>query len=74
MTVIVKIPVEIPEDTIAELAKRAAEAMVKTDPDIVSIVRCKDCIYWGKCLACKFFGDRVFEDDFCSRGVRREKQ
>ena len=71
MNVIVKLPVEIPEETIAELAKQTAGHLVNDDRDLVPVVRCKDCIYWGKCYACVFFGDRLFEDDFCSRGERK---
>lgn len=76
MNVIVKIPVEIPEDTIAELAKKAADQLVNDERDLVNVVRCNDCRNWDYSLAiCRFHGDTNFdEDDFCSRGDRRENQ
>lgn len=74
MNVILRIPVDIPEKTLDEIAKKAVENLVNDERDIVQVVRCKDCIYWGKCDACVFFGNKIFEDDFCSRGVRRENQ
>lgn len=71
MNVIVKLPVEIPEGTIAELAKRAADQLVNDERDLVPVVRCKDCKYQGQLYACLFFGDAFFEDDFCSKGERK---
>lgn len=73
MNVIVKLPVEIPEETIAELAKQAADQMVNDERDLVPVVRCKDCRSWDRFLSiCRFHGDAYFdEDDFCSRAERR---
>ncbi len=53
----------------------------KQSEDTVEVVRCKDCIHYlpyqkpvefdGRCTACR--GD-TDEDEFCSRGVRREQK
>jgi len=72
MNVIVKLPVEIPEETIAELAKRAAENLVNDERDLVPVVRCKDCKYQGTIYTCMFCGCQLTDDDFCSKGVRRD--
>ena len=71
MNVIVKLPVEIPEETIAELAKQTAGQLVNDDRDLVPVVRCRDCKYQGKLYACMFYKDKLFEDDFCSKGERK---
>lgn len=72
MNVILKIPADIPEKTLNELAKRAAEALVNDDRDIVQVVRCKDCKYRNRAFTCMFHGEPFDDDDFCSKGVRRD--
>lgn len=46
-------------------------------PDIVEVVRCKDCKrskeYSDKQLDCKWFHTLVFPNDFCSNGERRSE-
>lgn len=50
-------------------------------PDLVAVVRCKDCIYhqvytnWGfkKCHAWGVVLD-VEKNDFCSRGISKEEE
>ena len=71
MNVIVKLPVEIPEETIAELARQAADQLVNDERDLVPVVRCKDCKHQGSIFACMFYKDKLFEDDFCSKGERK---
>lgn len=71
MQVILKIPADIPEKTLNEIAKRAAEALVNDDRDIVQVVRCKDCKYRNRAFTCMFHGEPFDDDDFCSKGVRR---
>ena len=73
MNVIVKLPVEIPEETKAELAKQAADQLVNDERDLVPVVRCKYCKHWDRFLVtCRFHGDACCdEDDYCSRGERR---
>ena len=55
--------------------------MFKPIADVVEVVRCKDCVHYqpyqtpvedfdGWCTACRGETD---EDEFCSRGVRREQ-
>lgn len=55
---------------------------IKQIEETVEVVRCKDCIHYlpyqkpvedfdGRCTACR--GD-TDEDEFCSRGVRREQK
>lgn len=75
MQVILKIPADIPEKTLNELAKRAAEELVNDERDIVQVVRCKDCRRWRRFSStCSFHGDAYFdEDDYCSRGERRDE-
>lgn len=77
MNVIVKLPVEIPEETIAEFAKQAADQFVNDERDLVPVVRCKDCKYLG----IKDFGYGYCKnnmcgvgrpDDYCSRGIKKE--
>ena len=70
MNVIVKLPVEIPEETIAEFAKRAADQYVNEQRDLVPVVRCRDCKNNGIFYACMFHGEMFTEDDFCSKGER----
>ena len=38
--------------------------------DAVEVVRCKDCIFRADC---EYDGSRFGDDDFCSRGERKEK-
>lgn len=76
MNIIVKLSVEIPEETIAEFAKRVAEEIVNDDENIVQVVRCKDCKWfnYSRPNFCHFFGaflGGMKEDDYCSRGERR---
>ena len=71
MNIIVKLPVEIPEKTLNEIAKRAAEELVNDDRDIVQVVRCKDCKYRNRAFTCMFHGEPFDDDDFCSKGERR---
>ncbi len=71
MNVIVKLPVEIPEKTIAELAKRAADQLVNDERDLVPVVRCRDCKYHGILYTCMFHGEIFTGDDFCSKGERK---
>lgn len=73
MNVILKIPVDIPEKTLNELAKRAAEELVNDERDIVQVVRCKDCKHRNVNYVCTFQGEPFMDDDFCSKGVRREE-
>lgn len=43
--------------------------------DVAEVVRCKDCKSFGKfgsAFVCSELGDRVRENDFCSRGKRME--
>ncbi len=70
MNVIVKLPVEIPDETIAELAKRAADQLVNDERDLVSVVRCRDCKFRGK-FSCNFQGIPFDDDDYCSKGGRK---
>lgn len=75
MNIIVKLPVEIPEETINELAKRAAEELVNDERDLVAVVRCEDCRHFDRSLAiCEFHGDLVCPDDYCSRGIKKERE
>ena len=71
MNVIVKLPVEIPEETINELAKRAAEELVNDERDLVAVVRCKDCRHC-KNLYCYLMGFEAKDEDFCSYGKERD--
>lgn len=71
MNVIVKLPVEIPEETLAELAKQAADQLVNDERDLVPVVRCKDCKYRNVNYVCTFQSEPFMDDDFCSKGVRR---
>ena len=70
MKVIVKLPIEIPELTIAELAKQAADQIVNDERDLVPVVRCRDCKY-QKLYSCMFHGEMFTKDDFCSKGERK---
>ncbi len=80
MNVIVKLPVEIPEETIAELAKRAAENLVNDERDLVPVVRCRDCAFYnsgGRCVLEKEYRNKKYHhemrgDNFCSRAERRD--
>lgn len=80
MNVIVKLPVEIPEDTIAELAKQAADQLVNDNSDLVPVVRCRDCVFYnsgGRCALERRIGHRkhIHEmrgGDFCSLAERRD--
>ena len=43
--------------------------------DVAEVVRCKDCKSFGKfgsAFVCSELGDRVRENDFCSRGKRMD--
>lgn len=71
MNVIVKLPVEIPEETLAELAKQAADQLVNDERDLVPVVRCKDCKYRNHAFTCMFHGEPFDDDDFCSKAERR---
>lgn len=81
MNVIVKLPVEIPEETINELAKRAAEELENDDRDLVPVVRCRDCVFYnsgGRCSLEKErrymkFNHEMRGDDFCSHAERRNE-
>lgn len=61
----------LPEETIAELAKRAAENLVNDERDLVPVVRCKDCKHLGSAFACMFYGEVFTKDDFCSKGEKK---
>ena len=45
------------------------------DPDVVKVVRCKDCKYCDEYSTCWWWNDKdgehVRSDDFCVRGERR---
>lgn len=71
MNVIVKLPVEIPEEAMAELAKRAAENLVNDERDLVPVVRCRDCKFREKSFLCYFKGMPFDDDDYCSKGERK---
>ena len=71
MNVIVKLPVEIPEETIAELAKQAAEQLVNDERDLVPVVRCRECKFRGQLFLCNFQGIPFGDDDYCSKGERK---
>ena len=70
MNIIVKLPVEIPDETLNELAKRAADDLINDERDLVPVVRCRDCKYNGIFYTCMFHGEAFTEDDFCSKGER----
>lgn len=78
MNVIVKLPVEIPEETLNELAKRTAEELANDERDLVVVVRCKDCRHCKyldityDCCCCLRTGILVEEEDFCSYGEECE--
>lgn len=79
MKVTVKLPIEIPEKTIGELIQISAERLATGDEDIfkdgrtvISVVRCKDCKYRNRAFTCMFHGEPFDDDDFCSKGVRRD--
>lgn len=42
--------------------------------DVVEVLRCKDCKFFfrGKMCCCEEFGGIVTEEDFCSRGERKD--
>lgn len=42
--------------------------------DVVEVLRCKDCKFFclGKMCYCGEFGGIVAEEDFCSRGERKD--
>lgn len=78
MNIIVKLPVEIPEETINELVKRAAEELANDERDLVDVIRCKDCLHckylgiaYDYCY-CLRTGISVEEEDFCSYGEESE--
>ena len=79
MSVIVKLPVEIPEETIAELAKQAVDQHLNDERDLVTVVRCKDCEYLGvKDFAygyCKHnMCGIIYPNDYCSKGIKKERK
>lgn len=79
MNVIVKLPVEIPEETIAEFAKQTAGRLVNDDRDLVPVVRCKDCIYLGvRGMGYGYCKNNmcgvVRPNDYCSRGIKKERE
>lgn len=43
--------------------------------DVVEVVRCKDCKFFcrGNRCYCEEFGGIVTEEDFCSRGERKDE-
>lgn len=55
--------------------------IVKND-DVVEVVRCKDCKHYKEqkrrngftIYDCDFISGLFFDDDFCSRGERKEKK
>lgn len=80
MNVIVKLPVEIPEETIVELAKQAADQLVNDERDLVAVVRCKECVFYNSGGRCALEKERRYMkfhiemcgDDFCSHAERRD--
>ena len=50
------------------------EDMIETAPtiDAVEVVRCKDCIHYDFDMICNVTGTVCDNDDYCSRGGRRE--
>lgn len=64
-------------------APGAARKMIEEAPtiDAVPVVRCKDCKHWsrnvhvnkehGLCRTLSFIGITMHENDFCSRGERK---
>ena len=55
--------------------KRRLDDWVKTLPsaDVVQVVRCDDCVYYGSRRWCELHSS-VFDDNaFCSYGERREE-
>lgn len=74
MNLIVKLPVEIPEQAMAELAKQAADQLVNDERDIVTVIRCRDCKYHGKLYTCMFHGEPFGDNDFCSKAEWRDDE
>ena len=50
------------EEAAAEAWNRRAQHMATVDT--VEVVRCRDCVHFGECL--------VTENDYCSKGERKE--
>lgn len=66
-----------------EIARQYAPKFDKPVVDMVEVVRCRDCKWYsqfismtGKLLPegrCEYHSNYLAEDDFCSKGERREK-
>ena len=54
--------------------KKLAVKYIETAPtiDAVEVVRCKDCIHYDFDMICNVTGTVCDNDDYCSRGGRRE--
>ena len=63
-----------------EVAEEQLAQQAENVKDWVPVVRCKDCIWYTHKAGCPFAcsklhdskGNLPYEDDFCSRGERRE--
>lgn len=64
-------------DKVAELEEKVERLEEDRSPDVVEVVRCKDCRYrqpvdncmYGECI---FAASMVADDDYCSNGERKE--
>lgn len=74
MSMIVKLPVEVPDRILDALAELVAKKMAGDERYIVDIVRCKDCKYRNRAFTCMFHGKPLNGNDFCSKGVRRDDE
>ena len=43
-------------------------------PDVVKVVRCKDCKQYNGHRYCTYFAETVLDDDFCSYGERKDNE
>lgn len=78
--VLVDFPGELsPENIGLAVARKAIDALPAAD--VAEVVRCKDCQYYQDAktnkkgfLICPAFGMEITETDYCSYGVRMDKE
>ena len=74
---------DVPDELVKRSIDEKVESCIKADPDIVKVVRCKDCKHRKgveyiaddksvkRDIYCELNGDAVDDDWFCADGKRR---